>query len=61
MSPTKDAGKPTDTVILEGLPFCISSTEVGFPRRDMALRSQQCIRHGYLDPTTTFRTCYVAA
>ncbi len=32
MSPTKDAGKPTDTVILEGLPYCVSSTEVGFPR-----------------------------
>lgn len=31
-SPAKDAGKPTDTVILEGLPFCISSTEVGCPR-----------------------------
>lgn len=28
-SPTRDAGKPSDTVILEGLPFSISSNEVG--------------------------------
>jgi RNA-binding protein 5/10 len=28
-SPTREAGKPSDTVILEGLPFSISSNEVG--------------------------------
>lgn len=28
-SPTRDAGKPSDTVILEGLPFSVSSSEVG--------------------------------
>lgn len=28
-SPTREAGKPSDTVILEGLPFNVSSSEVG--------------------------------
>lgn len=28
-SPTRDAGKPSDTVILEGLPLSVSSNEVG--------------------------------
>ncbi len=62
MSPTKDAGKPTDTVILEGLPFCISSTEVGSPRRfGCGFAKPNRICSGYLDPTTTLRSCDVAA
>lgn len=28
-SPLRDAGRPTDTIILEGLPFSVSSSEVG--------------------------------
>ena len=28
-SPTRDAGRPSDTIILEGLPFSVSSSEVG--------------------------------
>lgn len=28
-SPTREAGKPSDTIILEGLPFSVSSNEVG--------------------------------
>lgn len=28
-SPTRDAGKPSDTIILEGLPFSVSASEVG--------------------------------